>query len=78
MIGGRAANTIVKTHHTSPYFPFLSSGLSLSPEKQKRHDMVVQSLSAVVRVCELFEVRAVERGKRVFGRIGLHPGVLRR
>jgi len=29
-----------KTHHASPYFPFLSSGLSLSPEKQKQHDIV--------------------------------------
>lgn len=29
-----------KTHQASPYFPFLSSGLNLSPEKQNRHDMV--------------------------------------
>jgi len=28
------------THQASPYFPFLSSGLNLSPEKQKQHDII--------------------------------------
>ena len=36
----RSADILCNTHHASPYFPFLSSGDNLSPEKQKRHDMI--------------------------------------
>jgi len=37
-----------KTHQASPYFPFLSSGLNLSREKQNRHDMVLEIMLCMV------------------------------
>ena len=51
MPGGGLRTVNTHTNHASPYFPFLSSGLNLSPEKQNRHDIVGNCCSCFFWVC---------------------------